>query len=145
MARGGYRQPNNPAPVSGPGALSRRTDGGPTQGAKRMTGGQYGEGKALQETQQAAPMAAAVKPRISGASAVSAMQNMPPITPLTAPTERPDEPITAGMPFGAGPGPEALGMQRQTQSLSDTLAKIIQYDTTGEVVELYNYLTSRGM
>jgi hypothetical protein len=27
---------------------------------------------------------------------------------LTAPTARPDEPITAGAPFGEGPGPEAL-------------------------------------
>jgi len=32
MPRGGYRQPNNPAPVSGPGALSQRTDGGATEG-----------------------------------------------------------------------------------------------------------------
>lgn len=27
--RGGYRRPTNPAPASGPGALSQRTDGGP--------------------------------------------------------------------------------------------------------------------
>jgi hypothetical protein len=27
---------------------------------------------------------------------------------LLAPSERPEEPITAGMPMGAGPGPEAL-------------------------------------
>lgn len=27
--RGGYRRPTNPAPVSGPGELSQRTDGGP--------------------------------------------------------------------------------------------------------------------
>lgn len=27
---------------------------------------------------------------------------------LTRPTERPDEPITAGLPSGPGPGPEAL-------------------------------------
>ena len=25
--RGGYQQPTNPAPVSGPGSLSQRTDG----------------------------------------------------------------------------------------------------------------------
>ena len=30
--RGGYRQPSNPAPVSGPGALSKRTDGGAVEG-----------------------------------------------------------------------------------------------------------------
>lgn len=29
--------------------------------------------------------------------------------PLNAPSDRPNEPITAGMPTGPGPGPEALG------------------------------------
>jgi hypothetical protein len=29
--RGGQRTPRNPAPVSGPGALSQRTDGGPSR------------------------------------------------------------------------------------------------------------------
>jgi hypothetical protein len=33
--RGGYRQPNNPAPVSGPGALSQRTDGGAIDGMQQ--------------------------------------------------------------------------------------------------------------
>jgi len=45
MPRGGYRKPGNPAPVSGPGKLSRRTDGGP--GSKQAmrevpSNGQYG-------------------------------------------------------------------------------------------------------
>ena len=31
-----------------------------------------------------------------------------PVTPLTAPTERPDEPVTAGNPLGAGPGTDVL-------------------------------------
>lgn len=30
--------------------------------------------------------------------------------PLTAPTSRPDEPVTAGLPIGPGPGPDSLGM-----------------------------------
>lgn len=145
MARGGYRKPENPAPVSGPGALSRRTDGGPTQGAKYMSGGQYGEGKQLQELQKSAPMAASAKPSVSAPQGAMAQANMPPIVPLTAMTQRPDEPVTAGLPIGPGPGPEILGNQRKTASLSDTLAKIVQYDDTGEVVELYNYLISRGM
>ena len=46
--RGGYRQPSNPAPVSGPGALSKRTDGGAvegmTQAPKYMAGMRYGMG-----------------------------------------------------------------------------------------------------
>lgn len=30
------------------------------------------------------------------------------VVPLGAPSQRPNEPITAGLPMGAGPGPEAL-------------------------------------
>jgi hypothetical protein len=29
---------------------------------------------------------------------------------MDAPTQRPLEPVTAGLPIGAGPGPEALGL-----------------------------------
>lgn len=145
MARGGYRKPGNPAPVSGPGALSRRTDGGPTQGAKYMSGGSYGEGAELQGLQQAAPMAASPRPSISTAGLGAAAASLPPVVPLMAPTERPDEPFTTGMPFGEGAGPEILNMRRQEDTLSNTLAKIAPYDETGQVSEILNYLTSRGM
>ena len=145
MARGGYQKPSNPTPVSGPGALSRRTDGGPTQGSKYMAGGQYGEGKQLDELQKSAPMAAANKPSISGSRAAIGTANMAPIVPLTAPTQRPNEPLSAGMPFGAGPGPEALGMATQTANLSDSVARLIREDSTGQIAELYDYLISRGL
>jgi hypothetical protein len=69
---------------------------------------------------------------------------MAPITPLTAPTERPDEPITAGMDFGAGPGSEALNLPRE-RSLSEILASMIDIDPTGDVQELYDYVASRGL
>jgi hypothetical protein len=96
MARGGYRKPNNPAPVSGPGALSRRTDGGAgsKQAMKEIRTGKYGESKALMEQQQGAPMA--------GNPAPSPRMAAPPVTSLMEPTQRPDEPVTQGMPFGAG-------------------------------------------
>ncbi len=60
--RGGPRQPARPAAVSGPGALSARTDGGAgsaKQPIRVATGGAYGERQAAVEQQQAAPMAAA--------------------------------------------------------------------------------------
>lgn len=142
MPRGGYQKPSNPAPVSGPGALSRRTDGGPTQGAKYMAGGAYGEGQALQGLQESAPMAAAAKTNVP-APKLPASQL--PITSIFAPTERPGEPVTAGMPFGPGPGPEALRLTQNADTLSNTLASIAQYDDTGQVTELLNYLTSRGL
>lgn len=99
---GGSRVPSNPAPVSGPGALSQRTDG---QAARYMSGGQYGEGQEMMELQTSAPMSEQSSPapraRSGGRAAPAPQQS---ITPLFAPTERPDEPITAGAPFGPGPG-----------------------------------------
>lgn len=100
MARGGYRKPNNPAPVSGPGKLSRRTDGGAgsKQAMKEIRTGKYGESKQIAEQQQGAPMAGNPAPTPQ----VAVPANLPPITPLFAPTERPYEPVTEGMPFGLG-------------------------------------------
>ena len=54
---GGKRTPRNPAPVSGPGKLSRRTDGGPAQVNAQMTGMAYGENKDFMEIQEGANMA----------------------------------------------------------------------------------------
>lgn len=87
---GGYRRPSNPAPVSGPGALSRRTDG--RQPVQDLPNAKYGENSAFRDAQQAAPMAE-TGPDLSQ------------IVPLDAPSQRPDEPITAGMSGGLGPGP----------------------------------------
>ena len=142
MPRGGYQRPSNPAPVSGPGKLSRRTDGGPTQGAKYMAGGKYGEGQQLMQQQKAAPMAAAQRPSKPN---VQAQKVVNPITPLTAPSERPDEPLTAGMPFGAGAGPEILSMNQNNQRTSDVIKKLISFDDTGQLSEFYTYLISRGL
>jgi len=107
---GGYRQPTNPAPVSGPGKLSQRTDGGPAQVNKqaqqKITGMGYGENKDLNEIQAQGTLAAA--PGIPSAPISTPSVQVAPPTPLTAPTERPHEPVTAGMPFGPGPGPESL-------------------------------------
>jgi hypothetical protein len=70
--------------------------------------------------------------------------SLPTVTPLSAPTERPDEPVTSGMDFGAGPGSEALNLPRD-RSLSEVLASMIDVDPTGEVQELYNFVLSRGL
>jgi len=61
-----------------------------------------------------------------------------------APTERPDEPITAGMDFGAGPGSEALNLPAE-RSLSEILASMIDIDPTGEIQELYDFVAIRGL
>jgi hypothetical protein len=107
-----------------------------------MSGGGYGEGKALMETQRAAPMAsAAPSPSMPAARTLG----LPPVVGLTDPTQRPDEPITHGLPFGPGGGPEVLASTARKNTLSQTVGGLIQFDTTGELNDLYEYLVSRGL
>ncbi len=133
---GGYRQPMNPAPVSGPGALSERTDGGAidgmTQPAQRYAGFGYGENLALEEQQAGAAMAGMPK---------SAFLN---IVPLDAPTQRPDEPLTAGINRGEGPGSEALKLPNRAPSLVDTIKYLVQFDPSGDAELIYRTLTDEG-
>ena len=117
--RGGYQAPNNPAPVSGPGAMSQRTDGGPGQAIQRLGNAKYGEQKAFQQIQQGAPMAAGANPPVGpspGAFSQAAQSGGPggAVTPFGAPTQRPGEPVTSGAPRGAGPGSEALNLAPST-------------------------------
>jgi hypothetical protein len=98
---GGYRRPTHPAPVSGPGALSRRTDGGP-QAIRELPNAKYGEGATYRAAEQAAPMSGGMS--MPSAPPPNLSPDLSGLTPMGAPSERPDEPITAGMPMGAGAG-----------------------------------------
>ena len=49
--KGGYQRPSSPAPVSGPGSMSQRTDGGPSQPIRDMTGGDYGDATEMRDIQ----------------------------------------------------------------------------------------------
>jgi hypothetical protein len=40
---------------------------------------------------------------------------------FAGPTERPDEPVTAGLPIGAGPGPEVLNLPSETERVAGSL------------------------
>jgi hypothetical protein len=98
---GGYRKPSQPAPVSGPGAGSKRTDGGPAQKLRDLPDAQYGEAATFRSLQEKAPLAqtpSATAPRRSSPGGGGAGSG---ITPMGAPTTRPDQPITAGMGQGA--------------------------------------------
>jgi len=99
---GGARVPAKPAPVSGPGALSRRTDG---QASRYVTDLPYGEGQANLAQQQAAPMSGSTVPTGGGPMDALLAQTT---TPLSEPTQYPGEPLTTGQPFGPGAGPEVL-------------------------------------
>jgi hypothetical protein len=120
------------AGASGPGKFSKRTD---------LPSAYYGEGVETAAIKSGAPLATTPDVRPSQAPAVPAQE---PITPLFAPTQRPDEPITAGIDRGPGAGSEALMMNKSIVKLSDTLAAMLPYDTTGEIAVLYQEALSRG-
>jgi hypothetical protein len=124
------------AGAAGPGKFSKRTD---------LPSSYYGEGVETASVKSGAPLASTrgvadnVGGRPVGAPAVSA-----PVTELFAPTERPTEPITAGIDRGPGPGSSALAMRTVSVKLSDALVKMLPYDTTGEIAVLYQDALSRG-
>lgn len=95
-ARGGYRRPRHPAPVSGPGKHSKRTDGGPgttlKQAARYMQGNEYGESKELNDLASSADLAAA-----PGTQDAPTPHVAPGNPQLHDPTSRPDERVTAGV------------------------------------------------
>jgi hypothetical protein len=129
----------NPAPVSGPGELSPRTDGGAvdgmTQPAQRYSGFAYGENQGLEQQQSGAPMAGGGMP-FSLANVVE----------LGAPTQRPDEPLTAGINRGEGPGTEAMRglVPNRAPSLVDTIRHLTQFDPSGDAELIYRTLTDQG-
>jgi hypothetical protein len=127
------------AGASGPGKFSKRTD-------MSLGSTSYGEGQETAALNTAAPKAKTrgIADDVGGRPASPATQT--PLTPLFAPSQRPDEPITSGIDLGEGPGSSALMMQSQfaERKLSDVLAEMIPYDTTGEVQYLYQNALSRG-
>lgn len=132
---------NPMAGVSGPGPYAKRTDVGTPE--MKMGSIAYGEGVETQAIKSGAPLG-------KTPDAVSEPQDRlrpaseTPLTGLYAPTERPNEPITAGIDRGEGPGSSALRMNKVTVKLSDTLAQMLPFDTTGEIAVLYQEALSRG-
>lgn len=141
---GGYRRPSAPAPVSMPGALSRRTDGGPAQTTVPMTGMGYGENADYNDIQSSAPLAAAPSVSNTRARKSSPTGSGVAAVPLFAPTAFPDEPVTAGAPFGPGAGPAMTSATGRTESLAQTLEKLLPYDDSGDVRRLYTIAVNRG-
>jgi hypothetical protein len=111
---------------AGPGKFSTRTD------KLSMPSQYYGEGVETASIQSGAPLA---KTKDVSAS---------PMVGLYAPTQRPNEPITSGIDRGAGVGSNALMMQKSATKLSDSLAAMLPYDTTGEIAVLYQEALAQG-
>jgi hypothetical protein len=124
MASGGYRQPGSPAPVSGPGSLSKRTDGGPSQPVRVPTGGAYGDATALRQTEQGAPMGASPGGD-SAAPGLLAGLSIPTGPAFGAASQQPGTPVTDGAASGPGAEPEALGIPAQQDQDMQYLQKYL--------------------
>lgn len=116
---GGPRTPSNPAPVSGPGALSQRTDG--AQPIRELPDAAYGEGKTFREAQQGAPLAESAALSPGGAGPGGGMGTPPAVPGLGDGSNQPGIPVTAGAALGAGPGVEALGLSTERDDDMATL------------------------
>lgn len=117
---------DSPLQIGGPGKFSVREDLPPSNS--------YGDRKATAEQIAGAPTANNPDARPVPASDIKEAVKPAPVTQLFAPTERPDEDIMTI----AGPPKPVEG------KLSDTLAALLPYDTTGEISVLYQMALSRG-
>ena len=105
---------------AGPGKYSTRTDN------LQMGSTAYGEGVETQAIKSGAPLAKTGDVRAARAGDVRQAATKAPITGLYAPTERPDEPITAGVDMGPGPDSSSL-MMNQPADYTNFNANIQSY------------------
>lgn len=118
--RGGYQKPSNPAPVSGVGRGSQRTDGGPGQPVRELpaeaTGG-YGTRQEHTALQGAAPMAGGGEAQLSPAAP-------PRPAGVFGPTTQPDVDVAAGLGSQPEPimPPDHIALMRQIYAMAPTPA-----------------------
>lgn len=143
-----------PALVSGPGALSQRTDGG--QPLRHIANAKYGEDKENIAQQKMAPLgnsaeegAAGPAPNMPSLDAGGAAPGPPgpaappqAITPFGAPTTMPDQHVTTGMQTGP---PQPPPVNIQPNQLSQSLAPYFAADETGVLAEFAWKLSQMGL
>lgn len=113
------------------------------QNIKSVPGVRYGEGVEQQAMQRAMPAPDSAGAPIAAAAPMPESMPIPPGAVPTAPdpamvsqylsqnapnlfagTQRPDEPITAGLASGPGPGPDSLALNRNQTPLSRYLQNL---------------------
>lgn len=118
---------DSPLQIGGPGKFSVREDLPPSDN--------YGDRKAMAE--QIAGAATTGKPSakpMPTAEIAAGAAKATPLVGMFAPTQRPDEDVMT-----------AAGAPKPVEGkLSDTLAALLPYDTTGEISVLYQMALSRG-
>lgn len=151
---GGYRAPQNPNAVSGPGKFSKRTDGGAAQVMSTVPDQPYGSVKQQLAQQRVAPMAgqAPMAPAAQAAAQQGQQAGSPPYQggAFNAPSARPNEPITTGVDIGPGAGSEALSTiaqpsQQGTGAMSAMLQQLALVDTTGVIGKLLTSAQAHGV
>jgi hypothetical protein len=134
------KAPMNPlAGPSGPGDKATRTD------QLKIGSAFYSDDTAEISTAAPKSKTRGVADNVGGRPASPATQT--PITKLFDPSQKPGEAVTAGIDMGEGAGASSLMMQSQfaNNKVSDSLAELLPYDSTGEINILYQQAISRGM
>lgn len=110
MPRGGQRK-------GAPGkAYPNRTD--MHQPPRAPSGGEYGSMKQSIDSQKVIPLPTANSAPVQQAVPSMAPTLAPGDLAFDAPSDRPSEPVTAGLAVGAGPGPEVLGLPSEASQVA---------------------------
>jgi len=128
--------PMNPlAGPAGPGKYATRTDN------LQMGSTAYGEGVETAAIKSGAPLGKTADAVSEPTGRLRKAETQP--TELFAMSDE-VRPITSGLDRGPGPGSEALMMMKSSVKTSDTLAKLLPFDTDGSIAILYSEAVARG-
>ena len=126
--RGGYRKPSGGPRVSGPGAASQRSDANQPVDVGRVGDSEdlkHGDRQKLEAALRQRPLGrapspspalASAPPRGGSATAAGGGAGPPPEHLVEIPSTRETEPVTEGLPFGPGAGPEVLEPEPQDEA-----------------------------
>lgn len=143
--RGGRRVPKNPAPYSGVGKQSRRTDGGPIRGVPNVQDGtdlSQGDRAKLEAGQRIAPLRSAPTAHIDASQGGRPMGGgmggggMPPEHLMAVPTTRPGEPETEGLALGPGAGPEVLTPPEPDGEMEEFLQAMVSLTGDASIAQM---------
>lgn len=134
MARGGYQKPGKTGQVAGPGKFSKRNDNQPISvpnvgDAEDLT---HGDRQRLEANQRVAPLPRRTPPSVPSGSSASPLNGsqgraaQPPGYLFEGETNRPDEPITEGLPFGPGAGPDRFPAPEPNDDMEVVLSKMVE-------------------
>lgn len=107
---------------------------------------QYGEATQLREAQQAVPMASSPTATVAPTPAPAVRPRPGQFGPLDRPTERPNEPVTAGAPFGPGrmASPGGYVGPRNTDPVLDELRALYSMYPSEDLADMLDSYIREG-